>query len=335
PVGRLARALALALGLAPVLGVGPAEAEPIPPAARGRGALGVSGDGRFGLFAGRRELVTWELADGKKKLRVPLAPAAWELAPSPSGETTFLVAPDRLVDVMLLTGRVVADLPVAAGSQTPVRELAWTPDGTQVLLLGWELAELGPGEGTPLAYYDPKLGYVMRQIRIPGLVESRGMVVLKSGFDVVIGTPKRLVLLGLGVASVRTVALADAADGAGDRRLVAAVAGGVLSVRGGQLELLDPERGRVTRTLELAPGPPRRWLARPLGRWVVGASDDLRAFVCVDVEAGAVDVLDPRALGGLRAALPMERGLLVLGREARVVDLATPLPDDLRLVTPR
>ncbi|MFO0747794.1 MAG: hypothetical protein U1F43_19330 [Myxococcota bacterium] len=125
----------------------------------------MSGDGRFGLFAGRRELVGLgarrrqeEGAAGAGGVGAGAEPERRDHLPGRALRSAWSI-------VMLLTGRVVADLLVAAGSQTRVRELAWTPDGRQVLLLGWELAELGPGEGTPLAYYDPKLGYVMRQIR--------------------------------------------------------------------------------------------------------------------------------------------------------------------------
>ena len=69
------------------------------------------------------------------------------------------------------------------------------------------------GEGTPIAYFDPRLGFAARQIRIPGLTETRGMATLANGLDVVVGRPRDLMILGLGVASAKTVSLGVLAGG--------------------------------------------------------------------------------------------------------------------------
>lgn len=287
-----------------------AHSEPLPAFARGRGDLDLSGDGRLGLFASRQELIVWELATGKRKHRVKLRPSAWEIHPSPNGEVTLLASAERLVLVQLLTGRVVEDM--SAPSPWPAaREIAWAPEGGEVMLLGFELPGLEPGAGTPIAYFEATLGYVARQIRIPDLHTARGMAVLSGGDGVVVGLPKQLLYLGRSPFDVRS----HAHGGAPDFRVITSLLDGVLVIRAGRFEVLDPKTGAVIRTAAIAPNADETFAARPVGSWLVGTNGD--GVRIIDLAHDAASLLDPRAFGRPRAIVPLSDDVVVFGRDVR------------------
>ncbi|MCC6623621.1 MAG: hypothetical protein IT385_20350 [Deltaproteobacteria bacterium] len=289
-------------------------AGPLPAFARGRGDVDVSGDGRFGLFAGGRELVIWELATGQRRHRARLASAAWEIHASPDGETVALVAPGRFAEVKVLNGRVVVDQP-APRTVAGVTEVAWAPDGSELVLVGLELAELAPGPGTPIAYFEPKLGYVARQIRVPGLVATRGAAVLPDGGGVVVGTPRDLLFLGQSLVDVRTARHAGTAD----VRVIGAFAQGVLVVQRGRLEVLEPKTAALQRTIEIGIAEDERLLARPLGRWLLAIVDGAKAMRVIDLQAGTDDALPLATLGRPRVVTPLADALVAFGRQVVIL----------------
>lgn len=304
-MARIATALAFVTALACT-----AQAQPLPANARGKGTLSVSGDGRFGLFASARELVTWEIGGGPKKFRVRLpSREPWTLWPSPDGEMLVMTTPTRVVEVILLTGRVVFDL--NAKSASGPREVAWKPDSKEVVVLGWELPELVADVGTPIAYFDPRLGFAARQIRFPKLDETRGMATLGNGLDVVVATPRDLLVLGLGVASVKTVPLGVLAGA----RLVAAAPDGLVLHHGESIHVVDSERAKILRSMVLPdPAAAYRFATRQAGRLLVASSDKPRALVALDVVAGRVAPLDDKALGKPSVILPLADRIVVIGK---------------------
>jgi len=313
-------AAAIALVVAGVGAGGDARAAwPVPAFARGKGDVDVSGDARFGLFAGARELVVWELATGQRRHRARLTQAAWELHPSPNGETTALVAPGRLAEVQLLTGRVVVDRP-APITNAGAHEIAWAPDGGELVLVGFELAELVPGEGTPIVYWEPKLGYVARQIRLPGLVATRGAVVLRDGAGVVIGTPRDLIYLGRSLIDVRSTRHAGTADA----RVVGVVADGVVVVQRGRLEVLEPKTATVVRTLEVPIADGERIVSHPAARWLVALAEGAPSARVIDPGSGVEAALALTTLGKPRGLSLVAEGLVGLGPKQIV--MVTPGP---------
>lgn len=302
-----------ALVLALTLLTSVAHAQPLPATARGKGTLSVSGDGRFGLFASNKELVTWEIDGGPKKFRVKMpSREPWSLWPSPDGEMLVMTTPTRVAEVMLLTGRVVFDLTSSASSGP--REVAWKPDSKEVLLLGWELPELMAGDGTPIAYFDPRLGFAARQIRVPGMSETRGMATLANGLDVVVARSKDLMVLGLGVASVRTVPLGPLAGAT----LIASAPDGLVVHHGDAVHVIDSESAKILRTLKL-PDASAAWRfeARQAGRWLVASVDKPRVLVALDVVGQRVSPLDVMTLGKTAVVLPLADRLVSVAKDVQ------------------
>jgi len=293
----------------------PARAEPLPATARGKGTLSISGDGRFGLFATTRELVTWEIDGGPKKFRVRLpAREPWTLWPSPDGEMVVMTTPSRVAEVMLLTGRVVFD--VTAATASGPREVAWKPDSKEVVVLGWELPELVAGDGTPIAYFDPRLGFAARQIRMPGLRDTLGMATLANGLDVIVATPSDLLVLGLGLASVKTIPLGPLAGA----HLLASTADGLVVNKGDGVFVIDPDTAKVLRSLKLPdPAASYRFSTRQAGRWLVGTTDKPVALIALDLMSARARPLDVVTLGKPTMVLPLADRLVVIGKDIAFV----------------
>ncbi len=310
----------------------PAVWLPGPPKAIGAsGLVDVSEDGNVGVTASGASLVSWDIASGKKKLAARLPDERWHtvsVAPNTDGEAerAFVASDRRAVLVHLRTGRLIANWPVSAPKGNVVRAAAWSHDGRRLALLGWEVPGLrATGEtGAPVLWVDAETGTVVSQLRLPDIAEGvHGLTTLDDG-RVVLGTPKRLVLLGPGPNDARTMSVENSA-------LVGATRDGIVVVKRGVLVVLDAgsssakEVARVRAPVELTHA-----RMRAGGRWVVASEQ--AAVMAIDLVTLKAHVLSPKALK-TEVVAAMRDGVVVLGKKVARLVLTTGVPTELLLAS--
>ncbi len=310
----------------------PAQWLPGPPKAIGTSTLvDVSEAGDVGVTASGASLVSWDIGSGKKKLAARLPDEKWHtlsVAPDTDGEAerAFVASDRRAVLVHLRTGRLIANWPVGAPRGNVVRAAAWSHDGRRLALLGWEVPGLRvTGEtGAPVLWVDAETGTVTSQLRLPDIAEGvHGLTTLNDG-RVVLGTPKRLVLLGPGPSDARTMSFENSA-------LVGATRDGIVVIKRGAIVVLDAaastakEVARVRAPMDLTTA-----TMRPGGRWVVAV--ERGAVIAIDLVRAKATLLSAKALK-TEVVVPMREGVVAMGKKVARLTLTTSLPTELLLAS--
>lgn len=316
--------------------LGAPEVETLPGTPKPLGAttlVGAGEDGALGVLVQGASLVIWDLETGKRKLAARLPSERWHtlsVAPRTGGESerAVVAADGRIVLVHLRTGRLISDWKVPR-THVDARDIAWSHDGTRVGLIGWELPGLIAETGMPVLWIEAETGAVVSQLRLPEMSEPiQGLTALSDGRSVAIGTPKRVVVLGPGVADARTIGIEN-------QGVVGATRDGIVVIKRGLLVVIDPSSGKTAKELSRVRTPVDlseqdtglRMLAG--GRWAVASSKG--AVMAIDLARGRVITLAAAALGASAFVVPSIDGVTVLGKKVMRLDLGASAPESLML----